>query len=50
MVRNMIGTLIEVGKGNLRVPDIPRIIDAKDRTVAGPSAPSKGLWLVEVEY
>jgi tRNA pseudouridine38-40 synthase len=50
MVRNMIGTLIEVGKGNLRAPDIARIIDAKDRQVAGPSAPSKGLWLVEVEY
>ena len=50
MVRNMIGTLIEVGKGNLRAPDIARIIAARDRKVAGPSAPSKGLWLVEVEY
>jgi tRNA pseudouridine38-40 synthase len=50
MVRNMIGTLIEVGKGNLRAADIARIIAAKDRKVAGPSAPSKGLWLVEVEY
>ncbi len=50
MVRNMIGTLIEVGKGNRRAPDIARIIAARDRQVAGPSAPSKGLWLVDVEY
>jgi tRNA pseudouridine38-40 synthase len=50
MVRNLIGTLIEVGKGNLRASDIARIIAARDRQVAGPGAPSKGLWLVEVEY
>jgi tRNA pseudouridine38-40 synthase len=50
MVRNMIGTLIEVGKGNLCAPDIGQILAALDRKKAGPSAPSKGLWLVGVEY
>ncbi len=50
MVRNMVGTLLEVGKGNLTPEDIPRILDARDRKAAGPTAPAKGLWLVEVEY
>jgi tRNA pseudouridine38-40 synthase len=50
MVRNMAGTLIEVGKGNLPAPDIARILAARDRAKAGPTAPAKGLWLVEVEY
>jgi tRNA pseudouridine38-40 synthase len=50
MVRNMVGTLVEVGKGNWSAADIPRIIAARDRAVAGPSLSAKGLWLVEVEY
>lgn len=50
MVRNVVGTLLEVGKGNLAVEDIPRILEARDRTAAGPTAPAKGLWLVSVEY
>ncbi len=50
MVRNIVGTLLEVGKGNLAVEDIARILEARDRTAAGPSAPAKGLWLVSVEY
>ena len=50
MVRNIVGTLLEVGKGNWRAADIARILAARDRTQAGPTPPAKGLWLVEVEY
>jgi len=50
MVRNIVGTLIEVGRGKLTPSDVKRILDAKDRTEAGPTAPSQGLTLVEVYY
>ena len=50
MVRNIVGTLVEVGRGSLDVPDIPRILQARDRMLAGPTAPARGLYLVEVVY
>ncbi|MBI3665034.1 MAG: tRNA pseudouridine(38-40) synthase TruA [Acidobacteria bacterium] len=50
MVRNIVGTLLEVGKGNLALADIPRILESGDRTQAGPTVPARGLFLVEVEY
>jgi tRNA pseudouridine38-40 synthase len=50
MVRNMVGTLIEVGRGNLAPGDIPRILAVRDRTQAGPTAPPQGLCLMNVEY
>ncbi len=50
MVRNIVGTLIEVGRGNLEPQDLLRILAARDRTQAGPTAPAKGLCLVKVEY
>ncbi len=50
MVRNMAGTLIEVGRGKLAPRDVPRILAARDRTQAGPTAPAQGLCLVKVEY
>ena len=50
MVRNIVGTLIEVGRGKLSTADIPRILQARDRTLAGPTAPARGLSLVKVEY
>lgn len=50
MVRNMVGTLIEVGRGKLAPCDMPRILAARDRTQAGPTAPAQGLCLVKVEY
>lgn len=50
MVRNMVGTLLEVGRGNLLAPDIERIAAARDRRAAGPTAPAQGLFLVGVEY
>ena len=50
MVRIIAGTLLEIGKGNLKPDCIPEIIDAKDRNAAGPTAPAKGLTLVRIEY
>jgi tRNA pseudouridine38-40 synthase len=50
MVRNLVGTLLLVGKGSLRASDIRRILEAKDRSAAGHTAPASGLWLVKVEY
>jgi tRNA pseudouridine38-40 synthase len=50
MVRNAVGTLLEVGRGNLAPDDIDRILEAKHRSAAGPTAPARGLFLIEVEY
>ncbi len=50
MVRNIVGTLLEVGRGNLGPGDIDRILEARDRSAAGPTAPARGLFLVSVEY
>ena len=50
MVRNIVGTLLEVGRGRMRAEDIPRILAARDRPRAGPTVPAKGLVLVRVDY
>jgi tRNA pseudouridine38-40 synthase len=50
MVRNLIGTFLLVGKGTLSREDLIRILNARERTAAGPTAPASGLYLVEVEY
>ena len=50
MVRNIAGTLLEVGRGKLAPGDIPKILAARDRTQAGPTAPAQGLCLMKVEY
>ncbi len=50
MVRIMAGTLMEVGSGRLRPQEIVRILEAKDRTAAGPTAPACGLTLVKYEF
>lgn len=50
MVRNIVGTLLEVGRGNLRQDDIEAILEARDRRAAGPTAPARGLFLASVEY
>lgn len=50
MVRNITGTLVYVGKGKFTHDDFKRILEAKDRTLAGPTAPPQGLYLKEVKY
>ena len=50
MVRILVGTLLEVGAGRMTPEDMPNILEAKDRKVAGPTAPAKGLCLVKVDY
>jgi tRNA pseudouridine38-40 synthase len=50
MVRNIVGTLLEVGKEKTAPSDINRIIDSRNRAEAGPTAPPQGLYLVSVEY
>ncbi|MFH1593105.1 MAG: tRNA pseudouridine(38-40) synthase TruA [Candidatus Omnitrophota bacterium] len=50
MVRNIVGTLIEVGRGRLPKDSMKRIIDLRDRREAGPTAPAKGLTLFKVKY
>jgi tRNA pseudouridine38-40 synthase len=50
MVRTMMGTLIEVGRGKRPVDDIPRVLASKDRRLAGIAAPPQGLFLVRVDY
>jgi len=50
MVRVIAGTLIEVGRGRLRPEDVAAILAARDRSLAGPTAPPHGLCLESVEY
>jgi tRNA pseudouridine38-40 synthase len=50
MVRHLVGTLLYVGCGKLSVEEIPAILDSKDRTRAGITAPAHGLLLKEVYY
>ncbi len=50
MVRAIVGTLVEVGKGRINLNDFRKIIEEKDRAKAGFSAPAHALFLVEIEY
>ncbi len=50
MVRNFVGTLLDVGRGRLKSESIPEIIGAMARSAAGPTAPARGLFLHSVEY
>lgn len=50
MVRNLAGTLLEVGRGAMSSEAVPAIIAARDRSQAGPTAPARGLCLEKVEY
>jgi len=50
MVRIIVGTLIEVGRGEMKADEMKKILEAKTRKSAGPTAPSHGLFLVEVGY
>lgn len=50
MVRAVVGTMLEIGKGKITVDNFMEIIMAKDRSAAGTSAPAKGLFLTDIEY
>ena len=50
IVRNIVGTLVEVGLEKISVEDFKSIIEAKDRKKAGPTAPPQGLYFVKVDY
>ncbi len=50
MVRNMVGTLVEVGQGARAPADMKRILEACDRRMAGITAPPQGLYLIRVLY
>jgi tRNA pseudouridine38-40 synthase len=50
MVRNLVGTFLLAGKGTLKQDGVLRILQAKNRSAAGATAPASGLYLVAVEY
>jgi tRNA pseudouridine38-40 synthase len=50
MVRNIVGTLVEVGKGRLQPHDVGRILESKDRKKAAMTAPASGLYLEKISY
>jgi tRNA pseudouridine38-40 synthase len=50
MVRIIVGTLIEVGRGMKKPEDIKAMLEGLDRSLAGPTAPAHGLTLLEIEY
>ncbi len=50
MVRNLAGTFLLAGKGSLAASDIGSILESRNRSAAGPTAPARGLYLVSVEY
>ncbi len=49
MVRKMVGTLLDVGRGKLAPADIDRLYQLKDRSKSGPTVPPQGLCMVSVE-
>jgi tRNA pseudouridine38-40 synthase len=50
MVRNLVGTFVDIGRGHLEAGAMPRILAAHTRQAAGPTAPARGLFLDTVEY
>jgi tRNA pseudouridine38-40 synthase len=50
MVRNIVGTLVEIGRGRWKPECIDKILEAKKRTAAGPIAPAQGLCLMWIKY
>jgi len=50
MVRNLVGTLLEVASGKRELEEIQTLLEAKDRRAAGIAAPARGLFLVKVNY
>jgi tRNA pseudouridine38-40 synthase len=50
MVRKMVGTLLDVGRGKLKPEDIDRLYELRDRSKSGPTVPPQGLCMVSVEH
>lgn len=50
MVRNIVGTVVEVGRGRWKPEKMTEILEARDRTAAGPIAPAAGLCLMRIDY
>src|SRR5207248_1821257 len=50
MVRKMVGTLLDVGRGKLKPEDIDRLYEIKDRSKSGPTVPPQGLCMVSVDH
>jgi tRNA pseudouridine38-40 synthase len=50
MVRKMVGTLLDVGRGKLKPEDINRLFELRDRSKSGPTVPAHGLWMVSAEH
>lgn len=50
MVRNIVGTLVEIGTGKKQPQEVQKILEAKNRKTAGICAPPQGLYLVSIEY
>jgi len=50
MVRNIVGTLVEIGRGKWEPEEMKRILESKDRKIAGATAPAYALFLKEVKY
>ncbi len=50
MVRNIVGTLVDVGQGKIEADTVAEILDSKDRGLAGATAPARGLFLMAVRY
>ncbi len=50
MVRSLVGTMVEIGKGKYPPGHLEEVLAKKDRRLAGPTAPPQGLFLLKVEY
>jgi len=50
MVRNIVGTLVDVGRGKITAEEFKKILEAKDRSRAGATAPAHGLFLMKAKY
>jgi tRNA pseudouridine38-40 synthase len=50
MVRKMVGTLLEVGRGKLTPADVDKLYELKDRSKSGPTVPPHGLFMVTVDH
>ena len=50
MVRNIVGTLVEVGRGRISSHEMKDILESRNRRFAGPTAPAHGLFLEKISY